>query len=134
MSAITASATSTRSDAFLRLVMRVDAIIVGLAGVGLLAATGWFADLSGLPHTVELGVGIFSVSYGAVVLVLAALQRVRPGGIATVVANAICTVLAVGVVVAGVFPLTGLGIALVLGVGLYTLAMAELQWVGVRRI
>ena len=57
MSAITASATSTRSDAFLRLVMRVDAIIVGLAGVGLLAATGWFADLSGLPHAVELGVG-----------------------------------------------------------------------------
>ena len=134
MSAITAPATSTRSDAFLRLVMRVDAIIVGLAGVGLLAATGWFADLSGLPRAVELGVGIFSVSYGAVVLVLAALQRVRPGGIATVVANAICTVLAVGVVVAGVFPLTGLGIALVLGVGLYTLAMAELQWVGVRRI
>ncbi|MGW0159177.1 hypothetical protein ACWDUN_07610 [Mycobacterium sp. NPDC003323] len=129
---ITAPAVST--DSFLRLAMRADAIIVGVVGVVLLAAAGWFAELTGLPRSVEIGVGVFSVVYGVVVLALAALERVRPAGIGTIVANLVCTVIAVAVVLAGVFPLTGIGIALVLGTGLYTLVMAELQYVGVRRL
>lgn len=134
MSAITAPAVSTRPDAFLRLAMRADALIVGIAGVGLLAAAGWAADITGLPLAVERGVGIFSVVYGVVVIALAAVERVRPGGIGTVIANLVCTVIAVVVVVAGVFPLTGIGVAAVIGTGLYTLVMAELQYVGLRRI
>lgn len=132
MSAITAPAVS--ADSFLRLAMRADAIIVFVAGVALLAAAGWFADLTGLPRSVEVGVGVFSVVYGVVVIALAALDRVRPGGIGTIVANLVCTVIAVAVVLAGVFDLTGIGIALVLGTGLYTLVMAELQYVGVRKL
>ncbi|CAM3654258.1 hypothetical protein H7J08_08735 [Mycobacterium frederiksbergense] len=134
MSTITAPAVSTRPDAFLRLAMRADALIVGIAGVGLLAAAGWAADITGLPLAVERGVGIFSVVYGVVVIALAAVERVRPGGIGTVIANLVCTVIAVVVVVAGVFPLTGIGVAAVIGTGLYTLVMAELQYVGLRRI
>ncbi len=38
------------------------------------------------------------------------------------------------VVLAGVWPLTTAGVALVLGTGVYTLVMAELQYQGVRRI
>ena len=134
MSTIAAPAVSTRPDAFLRLAMRADALIVGIAGVGLLAAAGWAADITGLPLAVERGVGIFSVVYGVVVIALAAVERVRPGGIGTVIANLVCTVIAVVVVVAGVFPLTGIGVAAVIGTGLYTLVMAELQYVGLRRI
>ena len=134
MSTLTAPAVSTRPDAFLRLAMRADALIVGIAGVGLLAAAGWAADITGLPLAVERGVGIFSVVYGVVVIALAAVERVRPGGIGTVIANLVCTVIAVVVVVAGVFPLTGIGVAAVIGTGLYTLVMAELQYVGLRRI
>jgi len=74
------------------------------------------------------------VVYGVVVIALAAVERVRPGGIGTVIANLVCTVIAVVVVVAGVFPLTGIGVAAVIGTGLYTLVMAELQYVGLRRI
>ncbi|MGK2866650.1 MAG: hypothetical protein ACSLFA_08405 [Mycobacterium sp.] len=134
MSAITAPAVTTRPDAFLRLAMRADAIIVGVMGVALLAAADWAAQATGLPRSVEIGVGVFSVVYGVVVLALAALQNVRPGGIGTVIANLACTVIAVAVVLTGVFPLTGLGIAAVLVTGLYTLVMAELQYVGLRRI
>ncbi len=134
MSAITAPAVTTRPDAFLRLAMRADAIIVGVLGVALLAAADWAAQASGLPRSVEIGVGVFSVVYGVVVLALAALQNVRPGGIGTVIANLACTVIAVAVVLTGMFPLTGLGIAAVLVTGLYTLVMAELQYVGLRRI
>ncbi|MGK2855475.1 MAG: hypothetical protein ACSLE3_15440 [Microbacteriaceae bacterium] len=134
MSAITATAVTTRPDALLRLAMRADAIIVGVVGVALLAAAGWAADITGLPLAVERGVGIFSVVYGIVVIALAAMERVRPGGIGTVIANLVCTVIAVAVVLAGVFPLTGIGVAAVIGTGLYTLVMAELQYVGLRRI
>ena len=134
MSAISVPAVSTSRDALLRLVMRVDAIIVGVVGVALLAAAGRAAEITGLPHAVELGVGVFSVAYGVVVLALAAVDNVRPGGIATAVANAVCTVLAVAVLLAGMFPLTGVGTAAVIVIGLYTLAMAELQYIGVRRL
>ena len=40
----------------------------------------------------------------------------------------------VAVVLAGVWPLTTTGVVLVLGTGVYTLVMAELQYQGVRRI
>lgn len=134
MSAITAPAVSTRADAFLRLAMRADAVIVGVIGVALLAGANWAADVTGLPVAVEHGVGVFSVVYGVVVLALAALDRVRPGGIATVVANLVCTVIAAAVILTGMFPLTGIGIAAVVVTGLYTLVMAELQYVGLRRL
>lgn len=134
MSAITAPVVSTRSDAFLRLALRADAIIVGVIGVALLAAADWAAQATGLPRSVEIGVGVFSVVYGVVVLALAALENVRPGGIGTVIANLVCTVIAVAVVLTGVFPLTGLGIAALVVTGLYTLVMAELQYVGLRRL
>jgi len=134
MSAITVPAVSIRPDAFLRLAMRADAVIVGVIGVVLLAAAHRAAEITGLPVAVERGVGVFSVVYGVVVLALAALHRVRPGGIGTVIANLVCTVIAAAVILTGMFPLTGIGIAAVVVTGLYTLVMAELQYVGLRRL
>lgn len=134
MSAISVPAVSTARDALLRLAMRADAIIVGVVGVVLLAAAGWAADITGLPRAVELGVGVFSVVYGAVVLALAALDQVRPGGIAVVIANLACTAVAAAVLLTGMFGLTGVGTAAVIVTGLYTLVMAELQYIGVRRL
>jgi len=134
MSAISVPAVSTARDALLRAAMRVDAIIVGVAGVILLVAADWAADLTGLPRAVELGVGVFSVVYAVAVLALAALDRVRPGGIAVVIANLACTVIAAAVLLTGAFPLTGAGTAVVVVTGLYTAAMAELQYIGVRRL
>ncbi|WP_029107920.1 hypothetical protein [Mycobacterium sp. URHD0025] len=135
MSAITATGsagTRNSTDSLLRLAMRLDAVLVGISGIALLAAAGWFADLTGLPRSVEYGVGVFSVLYGIAVFALAGIERVRPAGIGTVIANAACTVIALAAVFT--MSLTTAGVVFVIGTGIYTLAMAELQYVGVRRI
>lgn len=135
MSAITATGsagTRNSTDSLLRLAMRLDAVLVGISGIALLAAAGWFADLTGLPRSVEYGVGVFSVLYGIAVFALAGIERVRPAGIGTVIANAACTVIALAAVFT--MSLTTAGVVFLIGTGIYTLAMAELQYVGVRRI
>ncbi|MCV7289301.1 hypothetical protein H7J87_28635 [Mycolicibacterium wolinskyi] len=131
MTAITARS-ATGTDSLLRLAMRVDAVFVGISGIALLAAAGWFSELTGLPKSVEYGVGIFSVVYGVVVFALAAIEHVRPAGIGTVIANALCTVIAIVAVLT--MSLTAAGVVLVIGTGIYTAVMAEWQYVGVRRI
>jgi hypothetical protein len=50
------------------------------------------------------------------------------------IANVVYTVAAVGVVLAGVWPLTTLGVVFTLGSGVYTLVMADLQYLGLRRM
>jgi hypothetical protein len=132
MTAITTPRTSVASDSLLRLAMRADAICVGIAGIALLAAAGWFSELTGLPKSVEYGVGVFSVVYGIVVFALAAIAHVRPAGIGTVVANAVCTVIAVVAVLT--MTVTTAGGVVLIASGIYTAVMAELQFVGVRRI
>lgn len=135
MSAITATgAAGTRkaNDSLLRLAMRVDAVFVGIVGIVLLAAAGYFADLTGLPKSVEYGVGIFSVVYGIAVFALAGIERVRPAGVGTVIANAACTVIAL--IAVFTMALTTAGVVVVIATGIYTLAMAEWQYVGVKRI
>lgn len=134
MSAITVPAVSTRPDAFLRLAMRADAIISGVAGVGLLLLARQVAELSGTTATVEFATGAFFVGFSAVVLFLAARPAVRTSGLMLAIGNLLFSVLTVVVVLAGVWPLTTTGVILVLGTGLYTLVMAELQYVGARRI
>ena len=112
MSAITNTAATVRaSDALLRMAMRTDAVLVGITGIALLAAPRWFSELTGLPVTAEYGIGLFSVAYGIAVLALAGIERVRPAGIGTSVANAVCTVVAV--VAAVTMSLTTAGVVLV---------------------
>ena len=124
--------TATRTDSLLRMAMRVDAICVGITGIALLAAAGWFSEYTGLAKPVEYGIGIFSVGYGVVVFALAAIERVRPAGVGTVIANALCTVIAL--VAVFTMSLTTAGVVIVIAAGIYTAVMAEWQYVGVRRI
>lgn len=134
MSAITTPAVSTRSDAFLRLAMRADAVISGATGVGLLLLARQVAEVSGTTAAVEYATGAFFVGFAAIVLALAARPDVRTSGLLLAIGNLLFSVLTVAVVLAGVWPLTTTGVVLVLGTGVYTLVMAELQYVGVRRI
>lgn len=120
------------SDALLRLAMRVDAVLVFVTGVAVLAFADRLSELTGLSRPIEYGAGVFFVVYGVVVLALAGIDRVRPAGIGTVIANALCTVVAV--VAALTLPLTAIGVAVVVAMGLYTAVMAEWQFIGVRRI
>jgi hypothetical protein len=130
MSAITIDRTGTR-DGFLRLAMRADAVITGLAGLVGLPVAGWLAEVSGTTPAFEYSMSAFFVAYGVVVFGLAALPSVRRAGMAVVIANLLYTVAAI--VTVFVMPLTTTGVVLTLASGVYTLLFAELQYQGWRR-
>ncbi|PQD99260.1 hypothetical protein CYL16_17700 [Mycobacterium sp. EPG1] len=133
MTATTLPATDARSG-LLRFAMRLDAVLVGITGIPFVAAAGWLSSLTGIPVAVEYSLGVFFLAYGVVVYRLAGLDRVRPGAIATIAANALFTVGFVGAEVAGIWPLTGWGVGLLLGGALYTAVIGAVQYVGLRRI
>lgn len=122
------------TDALLRLAMRADAILTGLAGVAALPLAGWLADTSGTTTTFEYAMAAFFIAYGLAVLGLAALPSLKRAGMAVIVANVVYAVAAVLLVVSNVFPLTTIGVVLTLATGVYTLAFAELQYQGWRRL
>jgi hypothetical protein len=68
------------------------------------------------------------------VYLLSLMTHVRTPGVAVVIGNIVYTVGAVAIVVAGVWPLTTSGIVLTLASGVYTLVMADLQYLGLRRM
>jgi hypothetical protein len=133
MSATTVSATQTR-DGLLRLAMRADAVITGLAGLAGLPLANWMSSVSGTTPATEYALDAFFIAYGVIVFGLAALPSVRRAGLAVITANIAYTIAAVVVVVADVWPLTTTGVVLTLASGVYTLVFAELQYLGWRRL
>lgn len=130
----TISAATTAKDAFLRFAMRLDAVITGVMGVAGLLLAPRIAELSGTPMTFEYSMAAFFVGYGIAVYALSRMVRVRTPGIAVIAGNVLYAVGAVAMVLAGVWPLTTTGIVLTLASGVYTLVMADLQYLGLRRL
>lgn len=134
MTAIASAHTTTASDSLLRLAMRLDAVLVGVSGVAILAFAAPLAAAAGIPTGIELALGAFFVLYGVVVFGLARLENVRGAGIGTVIANVVSTVAAVAVAVVDPWSMTTTGLVITIAMGIYTAVFAELQFVGVRRI
>jgi len=134
MTALATRPLSESTDALLRFAMRADATLTGLAGVAIAAAANPLSSLSGLTPAQEYSVGAAFVLYGVVVFSIAALPSLRRVGIGVVVANVVCTMAAVAIIVAGVLPLTETGAVLTLAAGVYTALFALLQYLGVRRL
>jgi hypothetical protein len=132
MSATTLDRKGTR-DGLLRLAMRADAAISGVAGLAGVPLAGYLATVSGTTKAFEYGMAAFLISYGVLVLWLATLPSVRRAGMAVVLGNLLYTVAAVVMVLTDVFPLTATGVVVTLGSGIYTLFFAELQYQGWRR-
>ena len=76
--------------------------------------------------------GAFFVLYGLAVFSLAAMPNLRRAGLGVVAANLVYTVAAI--VAAELVPMTSIGVAATLATGVYTLAFAGLQYLGVRRL
>ena len=134
MTTATATTAIGTKDAFLRFAMRLDAVITGIMGVAGVALASRVADLSGTTPAIEYSIGGAFIVYGIAVYALSRRTHVRTSGTALVAGNVIYTVLAIAVVVAGVWPLTTLGVVLTLASGVYTLVMADLQYLGLRRL
>jgi hypothetical protein len=133
MTTFTAPTTRAR-DGLVRFAMRLDAVLVGITGIPFVAAADWLSSLTGVPVAVEYGLGVFFLAYGVVVYWLAGRDRVRPGAIATITANALFTVGFVGLAEAGIWPLSTWGYALLVGGALYTAVIGSVQYAGLRRI
>jgi hypothetical protein len=125
---------SDSTDSLLRFALRLDATLTGLGGLVIAAAAGPLSSVTGLTPTHAYVLGAAFVLYGAVVYGLAARPSLRAIGFGVIAANIVCTVAAVGVVEAGVFPLTQAGVIGMLGCALYTAVFAVLQYLGVRRL
>ena len=133
MSAITVPATTTR-DSFLRFALRLDAVISGLMGVVGVALAPWIAEQSGTTPAFEYTLSALFIAYGVAVVALSRRPSVRQTGVACSIGNLVYTAASVIMVLAGVFPLTTTGIVATLGSGVFTLVMADLQYLGLRRI
>ena len=133
MTAITVPATTTR-DSFLRFALRLDAVISGLLGVVGVVLAPRIAELSGTTPAFEYTLSALFIAYGVAVVALSRRPSVRQTGIAVVVGNLVYTAASVIMVLAGVFPLTTTGVVATLGSGVFTLVMADLQYLGLRRL
>jgi hypothetical protein len=122
------------TDSLLRFGMRVDATVTGLLGLAVAAAADPISSVTGLSSAAEYGLGAGFVLCGLVVFSLAALPNLRRAGISIVIANIVCTLTAVAVVAAGWLPLTAVGVAATLAIGVYTALFGMLQYLGVRRL
>jgi hypothetical protein len=134
MTAITTPRFKESTDSLLRFAMRTDAILSGIAGIAAIPLAGWLAETSGTTKAFEYSIGAFFIVFAAAVFYLAAKPSVRRAGLMVAIGNALFTVACVIFVLADVFPLTTTGVALILGTGVYTAAIAELQYQGWRRI
>lgn len=134
MTAVTVPTTTAAKDSFLRFAIRLDAVLSGLMGIVGVPLASRMAELSGTTTAFEYSIGAFFVAYGVAVYGLSLRQHVRRLGTILVIGNLVYTALAVAVVLAGVMPLTTTGIVLTLGSGIYTLVMADLQYLGLRRM
>ncbi|MDZ4264599.1 MAG: hypothetical protein U1D00_02670 [Mycobacterium sp.] len=127
------TAITETSESLLRFAIRLDGAVVALLGVALVAFAGAASALTGLPTSVEYGVGALSIAYGPLAFALAARDQVRTVGLVLAVVNVLTTAGLVVLVLTGVAGLTATGNALALVVGAYTAAIGGLQYLGARR-
>jgi hypothetical protein len=134
MTAIVTRPLSSSTDALLRFALRVDATLTGLFGLAVAALADPLSSVTGLSPATEYLLGAAFVAYGLVVYSLAAVPNLRRVGIGVSIANVVCTVATLVVVLADAAPLTEVGIAATLATGIYTAFFAYLQYLGVRRL
>ncbi len=120
------------SSPLLRNVLIVDAAFSGAAGVTLAAAAGPFAAMSGLPHALVLGVGVFLMPYALVVGSLGLCALLPPAAARLVVAGNALWVAASLAALAQTQP-TSFGVVAVVGQAVVVAALAAGQAVGLRR-
>lgn len=122
------------TDSLLRFALRADATVCAAVGLFVAMAADPLSRVSGLSATAEWILGAILVAYGAVLYVCAAVPAVRTVGVGVVVANLGFCALTVVTLFAGWLPLTPAGAVLTAGFAALTLALAYLQYLGLRRL
>ena len=120
--------TQVRNDSFLRFALKIDG--VGSGGLGLLAL---LFDLdTGLPSGLVTGLGVFLVAYGVGVFLLG-VRPIRPLVAVVIIGNSVWVLDSFLTAFAGWFPVTGLGVFLIVAQAIGVMGFIALQVLGLRR-
>ena len=119
---------------FLRRVLFDDAAISAASGLGMLAGAGLAARLLGLPPALLTAAGASLLPFALGVLWLAARPRTPRAGVWLVIAlNLLWAIDALALLFSGWLAPTTLGVAFLGAQAVVTVALAELEFVGLRR-
>ena len=134
MTTVTSPARTVADTTLLRFALKQDAIGSGANGVVYVVAAVIFGEMFGLPAGFLYPAGAFLVAYAAALLVLASRPVVSRAAVGVVMGVNVAWVAASAMVlVAGWFPLTGLGTALVIAQAVVVAGFTVLQFAGLRR-
>jgi hypothetical protein len=122
------------NDKLLRTALKIDAAVCATAG--LVGAAGAVAldGVLGIPAGWLFGIGLLLVACGATLAWMSSSAAPEPFGRAAVVGNLAWAVVSVVAIVAGWWPLTAAGVAVVIAQAVAVTALADLEYVGVRRL
>ncbi|MGH3723847.1 MAG: hypothetical protein ACRDUS_06940 [Mycobacterium sp.] len=123
-------------ESLLRFGVRLDGIATGLAGVVLLVAAKWLVEPLGPSLGFQVAHAAALIGYGALAVALSRADGSKLGtiGIVYIVGNLLATVLYVAAGVMKWVPLTTAGVTLCIVFGVYTAVMADIQFMGLRRL
>jgi len=123
------------NDNLLRLALRLDAAASGGLGLVLLGAAPLLDGPLGLSTGTQRALGLFLLVWAAVPLVIGLRPVIRRGPVlAVLVVNALWILETAVALMAGVFTLTGWGVAFMIAQAVAVLGLTELQWIGLRRL
>ncbi|MGE2715086.1 hypothetical protein ACQI4L_13585 [Mycolicibacterium litorale] len=125
---------SDSTDSLLRFALRADATLCAALGLLVAMTADSLSQLTGVSATFGWIGGAALVGYGALLYVLAAVSDVRRVGVGVVVGNVGFASVVVAVIVGGWLPLTAAGVVMAVSFTVATLALAYLQYLGVRRL
>ncbi|MGW0589957.1 hypothetical protein [Streptosporangium sp. NPDC002607] len=129
-----AGTVKTTDAKLLRFALRQDAVGTGANGVVYVVVAAIFGEMFGLPAAFLYPIGAFLVAFAAGLLVLASRPTVSKAAVGVVMAVNIAWVAASAeLLIAGWFPLTGLGTALVIVQAVVVAGFAGLQFAGLRK-
>ncbi|MFF0866967.1 hypothetical protein ACFYUV_34760 [Nonomuraea sp. NPDC003560] len=130
----TTAAGSKAEATLLRFALKQDAVGSGANGLVFLAVAAIFGSMFGLPAALLVPAGVFLVAFAASLLRLAARPVVnRAAVVAVMVVNVAWVIASVETLIAGWFPLTGLGTAYVIVQAVVVAGFTGLQFAGLRR-
>jgi hypothetical protein len=122
----------TTANTFLRRILLADAVISGTTGVLMLAAASLLARVLGLPEPLLRYAGFSLLPFAALVLYLAKRDVLPRGGVWTIIALNAGWVIASVALLFLVAP-NALGYAFVIVQAVAVAALAEMQYMGLRR-
>jgi hypothetical protein len=122
------------SDGLLRAALKLDAVVSGLMGIAFVVAAGPLADWFEMPTAFVLSVGAFVAVYAAFVGVIATRPRIpRAAAAFVIIGNGLYAVASFVLLAVDGFEPSLAGQIITAAQALAVVALAELQYVGLRR-